>query len=110
MLGLKPQSLMVLRSSAAVLVYPCAHPHLAARMRFWPTILLSLFLVRALTGSHLTCHVCVNTCFASLSQIFEKIWENELYVVDGESPPPPFGDSQSDYETVVKAFYRYWTK
>jgi hypothetical protein len=44
-----------------------------------------------------------------LSQVFEEIWENELYVVDGEDPPPPFGASASDYVDVAKVFYRYWT-
>eukprot|EP00037_Helgoeca_nana_P024287 m.257655 g.257655 ORF g.257655 m.257655 type:complete len:608 (+) comp26599_c0_seq1:338-2161(+) len=43
------------------------------------------------------------------AKVFEEIWENELYVVDGEDPPPPFGASASDYVDVAKVFYRYWT-
>ncbi|KAG8456732.1 hypothetical protein GDO86_002496 [Hymenochirus boettgeri] len=43
-------------------------------------------------------------------QVFEMIIKEELESkIDGELEEyPPFGDSQSDYDTVVHPFYAYW--
>eukprot|EP00038_Savillea_parva_P025744 m.49299 g.49299 ORF g.49299 m.49299 type:complete len:714 (+) comp7102_c1_seq2:511-2652(+) len=47
--------------------------------------------------------------YKTYAQVFDTIWANERYDVEGKADPPPFGDDSSDYVSVVKPFYRYWT-